>query len=144
MTVKLYLMMVIGLFGINGCETAKRLAPPGFIKYEDIAQGQPTNPAIKAQIDALAADDESEFPILSDAPGAKVTPPADAGTVDDLDRLTALRDALNAEVADDLADGLSDAASSIADLEAKRDALAAEVAAERLKALRDAQNAQNE
>lgn len=60
--------------GTSGCETAKRLAPPGIYKYEDLAKGIPTNATIQQRIDereALGkADSEAapKFPVLSQSP----------------------------------------------------------------------------
>lgn len=60
-----------------GCETAKRLAPPGFVKYEDKEKGIPPNPAIQKRIDERTGNSNSEtgsdgaqqrYPDLTQAP----------------------------------------------------------------------------
>ncbi len=56
------------VFGVTGCETAKRLAPPGFIKYEDLEKGIPIDPDIQARIEAIPQEREVKYPNLSQGP----------------------------------------------------------------------------
>jgi len=63
------------IFAATGCETAKRLVPPGFVKYEDIAKDIPPNPVITQRIRELGIDGKSagadpkpKYPRLSEQP----------------------------------------------------------------------------
>lgn len=48
-----------------------RFAPPGVIKYEDLAGDQPVNPAIEARIEnrKTDADADTKFPVIAHTPG---------------------------------------------------------------------------
>jgi len=59
---------VILVSSLGACETAKRFAPPGFIKYEDLAKDIPVDPAIQARIDSVAVNKEADYPDLSQTP----------------------------------------------------------------------------
>lgn len=62
---------------------AKRFAPPGIIKYEDIAGDQPTGPEIQAIIDAQVSSTDDRFPLISDTPDQGDVPKAEGQTVID-------------------------------------------------------------
>ena len=70
MRVKFLLLGVAGIVLLGGCETVKRLAPPGFVKYEDLAKDTPPNPTIEAKIDDREFGEDSRFPNLSNAPNS--------------------------------------------------------------------------
>jgi len=66
--------------GASGCAGIERFAPPGIVKYEDLAKGQPMNEQIKARV-AGADAGKSAFPNLSKTPqAAPETLPADEQT----------------------------------------------------------------
>jgi hypothetical protein len=79
----------------------KRFAPPGIVKYEDLAKDQPPNPVIAERIEAHKADPGGGFPVLSELPTnlpeGIARPERDAMIGD----LLAQRDVLNAAVASD-------------------------------------------
>lgn len=62
------ILMVLALAGCSG--GLKRFAPPGFVKYEDRAKGQPVAPAIAARIEAAEGERTGGFPDLSAQPNA--------------------------------------------------------------------------
>lgn len=117
-------LVLIAVVAAAGCSGGlKRFAPPGFVKYEDRAKGQPVSPEIAARIKTQAAGGGG-FPDLSEQPSAS---PAGIAAPE--------RDALGRELA---AAGASLAASVEADraaaaaerqgsLEPQRDALEAEI-----------------
>lgn len=78
-----------------GCSGGlKRFAPPGFVKYEDRAKGQPVAPSIAARIEEAQATSGGEFPALSEQPSgtpAGIAAPERAALGGDLD---AAREAL--------------------------------------------------
>lgn len=64
-------ILVLAAVASAGCSGGlKRFAPPGFVKYEDRAKGQPVAPAIAARIDAAQAASDGAFPNLSAQPAA--------------------------------------------------------------------------
>lgn len=105
----------------SACETAKRLAPPGFFKYEEIAGDAPPNLEIEARKAARAAEGDGAFPVISDAPRDKPQPPPQAEQDAMARDLIAARDKLAEDVAADRAAAAADA--DAAALEAKRGAL---------------------
>jgi len=87
--------------GLGGCETAKRFAPPGFVKYEDLEKGIPPDATIQARIDARAVNEQAEFPNLA---GAPTEPPQGIGRRNReayLDGLARQRDQMQAALAKD-------------------------------------------
>ena len=60
--------------GAGGCTTLKRLAPPGFVKYEDLAGDKPKNPVIQERVKAVKAARDAQFPNLSEQPAVAPTP----------------------------------------------------------------------
>ena len=101
-----------------GCSNVNwaRLAPPGIIKYEEIAAEKPPNPAIAAELDRRANNADAEFPILSQTPAAGRAP---------------RRDLTRAEIGEETRD-----------LEETRDRIEAELTAERIAAKADRQAAE--
>ncbi len=91
--------LAIPLLLIGGCETAKRFAPPGFVKYEDIAQGIPVDPAIQKRIDENIVDEDAKYPVLSETP--REIPEAESKRVRDLTtrNLLAVREVVNQDIA---------------------------------------------
>lgn len=61
---------------IQGCSNSflARFAPPGIVKYEDIAGDKPPNPVIEETIREYRADTKAKFPILSQTPTAGPAP----------------------------------------------------------------------
>jgi len=67
----LFSLLVCGALGsLQACETAKRFAPPGFIKYEDLEKDIPANPQITERIENRAKAQKAKYPNLSDSPNA--------------------------------------------------------------------------
>lgn len=107
-----------GLLALAGCANGDlaRFAPPGVVKYEDIAGDKPQNPAVAERIaERQAEKGNGRFPNLSTAPDEQDRPqkrePADIeaeinALVDQRDGLAeevaADRDASEAELASDL------------------------------------------
>jgi len=72
-----------------GCSSLKRLAPPGILKYEELAGDQPVNPEIKQRIAERRREIDRRFPDLSAQPSRR---PAEASMAE--------RDALAAGLID--------------------------------------------
>jgi len=100
---KVYILAIAAL--ATGCSSGaiKRFAPPGIVKYEDRAKGEPTNPAIVERIEAQKDLPGGGFPKLSEQPTKLpegiAKPERDAMTADLLEQ----RDALNAAMTEDRA-----------------------------------------
>ncbi len=124
MGAKFYGLFLAALMATGCSGGLARLAPPGLVKYEDLEQGTPPNPAIAERIAAQDDAPGGGFPVLADQPSALpegiAKPERDAM----LAELTAKRDALSVLVTEDraLADGERDAA-----LESARDDLGAAI-----------------
>ncbi len=60
----------------TGCSSLElaRFAPPGLVKYEDIASEKPPNPAIQEILDAQTVASDAEYPDLSQTPSEKDRP----------------------------------------------------------------------
>jgi hypothetical protein len=95
-------ILVIAAAASAGCAGGlKRFAPPGFVKYEDKAKGQPVAPAIAARIGAAQSESARDFPKLSEQPVAApsaVAAPERAALGDELEAARATL--LNAVEAD--------------------------------------------
>lgn len=62
---------LFAVFALTACANSDlaRFAPPGVIKYEDIAGDQPVNPAVAERIaERRAEPDSGKFPRLADTP----------------------------------------------------------------------------
>lgn len=126
MGAKAYILMVAAL-AAAGCSSGalKRFAPPGIVKYEELAKDQPPNPVIVQRIEDQKDEPGGGFPNLSEQP-AKLPegiakPERDAMIAD----LLIQRDALNAAME---ADRAVAGAERLQALEADRDALSDAVA----------------
>lgn len=75
--------------GCSGSSFLARFAPPGLVKYEDIAGEKPPNPAIEETVRNYREDTRARFPVLSRTPTAGPAPEIPDG---------ARRDALKAEL----------------------------------------------
>lgn len=62
---------IAAVFAVTGCTKLQlaRFAPPGIIKYEDIASEKPPNPAIQQRVEEFKADSKAQYPVLSQTPG---------------------------------------------------------------------------
>ena len=94
---------MIALLAASGCSSGalKRFAPPGIVKYEELAKDQPANPVIVQRIEVQKDEPGGGFPNLSEEP-TKVPegiakPERDAMEAD----LLRQRDALNAAMTED-------------------------------------------
>jgi len=115
-----------------GCAGIERFAPPGIVKYEDLAKGQPMNDQIKARVAEARSEKPATFPNLSKAPrAAPATLPEDEQAEREA-ALKGMQESLSTAVAADRgaigADGGAEA------LVAARDALKALVEADDAKA----------
>ncbi len=125
MGAKAYLVAFAAL-ALVGCSGGlKRFAPPGIVKYEELAKDQPMNPAIADRIEQNREAKGGGFPVLADQP-TKVPqgiarPEREAMT----EVLLTDRDALNVAVAEDRVLANAERESSLVDL---RDTLDAAVA----------------
>lgn len=125
MGAKAYLLVILAL-AATGCSGGlKRFAPPGIVKYEDLAKDQPPNPVIVERIEAQKAEPGGGFPALSKQPTKLpegiAKPERDAMVAD----LLAQRDIVNAAVASDRELAATERADS---LETMRDELSGAVA----------------
>ena len=69
MRAKAYLLAATAAFAATSCASGlKRIAPPGIVKYEDRAKGQPVSPAIEARIETYQKEEAGGFPILGEQP----------------------------------------------------------------------------
>lgn len=97
--------IVLGLavFCAAGCSGLSRFAPPGVVKYEDIASEKEPNPAIQQRISERKEAGDSRFPVLAETPGEKDRPaprPQDERDTE-TSELVQARDALEAAIAAD-------------------------------------------
>lgn len=114
-------ILVIALLAAAGCAGGfKRLAPPGIVKYEELAKDQPPSPVIVERIEARKDEPGGGFPNLSKQPTKLpegiAKPERDAMIGD----LLAERDALNAAMETDRA---AAGAERLETIETQRDAL---------------------
>ncbi|MFZ5618371.1 MAG: hypothetical protein ACOZAA_13745 [Pseudomonadota bacterium] len=62
-------MLAIAALAAAGCAGGlKRFAPPGIVKYEEIAKDEPINPAIAGRIEEMKEKDGAGFPKLAEQP----------------------------------------------------------------------------
>ncbi len=94
-------LLVMGCSGVQW----RRLAPPGILKYEELASEKPPNPVIDEQIAERKDGEKTHFPNLSLAPSLSDLPPERSQDVlkAEMDALAAARDVLAGEVAVDRA-----------------------------------------
>jgi hypothetical protein len=87
---------------LAGCADAvKRFAPPGIVKYEDLAKGEPVDPAIVARIKDRRAAGDATFPNLSEQPRETPEGMAKPDRVAMEALLTERRDTANGAIAGD-------------------------------------------
>lgn len=96
------------LFMTQGCASDSvfaRFAPPGVVKYEDIASEKPPNPAIQETVREYRDTTRRRFPVLSRTPTAEPPPQMPDAAVREALRagLVEGREALAARLADDQA-----------------------------------------
>ncbi len=120
MGAKAYVVVFAAVAACGCAGGLKRFAPPGIVKYEDLAKGQPVSPSIAARVEAAENDGPGAFPVLSAQPGE-----APAGIA--APERAALGDGLVAARADLLraidADRATAAGERIDTIEPERDAL---------------------
>ena len=91
----------------QGCANSSlaRFAPPGIVKYEDIAGEKPPNPAIQESVRNYRQETRGEFPVLSETPSAGRPPakPPDEQRDSRLQGLIEKRDVFAAELEADRA-----------------------------------------
>ena len=103
-----------GSASLGGCTTMKRLAPPGFVKYEDRAKGVPVNPLIVTRVKEAQGRAPASYPNLSAQPQKQPDPPNDTAQASMRAELVAAAAALNAGAASDRAAVEGDRASAFA------------------------------
>ena len=96
------------VFALAGCESGAlaRFAPPGIVKYEDLAGDQPVNPAVAERIEERRHEEGAgKFPQLAETPDESDVPRKRSGRAiaADTAMLIDARDALAEEVAADRA-----------------------------------------
>lgn len=120
MGAKLYVLAIAALAATSCSGGLKRFAPPGIVKYEELAKDEPMDAAIVARIDAQRQEKGGGFPALAKQPTVVpqgiAKPERNAMT----EALLAERDALNAGIAEDQALAAAEREET---LEALRDAL---------------------
>jgi hypothetical protein len=102
MSAKAFLALIVLPALVCGCASLKRFAPPGIVKYEELAGDQPMNAEIKARAQERKESDEQRFPNLSEAPSAA---PEGMSATQQASQMDALRDQradLSAALAEDL------------------------------------------
>lgn len=81
--------LLLAAVALAGCSSGlKRFAPPGFVKYEDRAKGQPVAQSIADRVKEAQASTDGAFPDLSEQPSATpagIAAPERAALGDDLD-----------------------------------------------------------
>ncbi len=94
--------LVFAICGCSGLELA-RLAPPGIIRYERIADEKEPNPTIKARVAERRTEVKPKFPKLGEtaAGGARRSAIPNKGIADEISRLESERDNLDTAVETD-------------------------------------------
>lgn len=93
---------------VQGCSgsTARRFAPPGIFKYEEIASEKPPNPVIEERVRQHRLENRgAAFPIIARTPSSGEPPPEPPAEMRRAaaEALVAARDDLAASVAEDRA-----------------------------------------
>ena len=115
----------------------RRLSPPGFFKYEDIAKETPVNPQIQDRINGRKNSKDAAFPVLASTPSQKLKPPSAANLEAGAEQLQKKGDEVRAAVAIDQERARAENAASAADIEKKRAELADEIEALKAQAAQD-------
>jgi hypothetical protein len=119
-------VFVLAALAAGGCaDGLKRFAPPGIVKYEELAKDEPMNPAIVSRIEEAKAAEGGGFPALAEQPTAVPQGIAKPEREAMQEALLAGRDDLNAAVEEDR---ILAAAERDGSIEGLRDALGEEVA----------------
>lgn len=135
--------LIVGLLALTGCESGDlaRFAPPGIVKYEDLAGDQEVNPAVAERVaERRAEEGAGRFPNLSLTPGKSDRPmkkPADEVAAE-TDMLVDARTALAEDVASDRASAEDELGR---DLSAEGEALKARLDADSAAAARERREA---
>ncbi|MEL7486760.1 MAG: hypothetical protein AAGJ87_06045 [Pseudomonadota bacterium] len=140
MRVNLCLAIALSAIVVTGCSTLQRLAPPGFVKYEDLAKDTPPNPAIEAAVEERTVSRKTRFPRLSEEPNRAPTALSAASRANETVDLLEKRDALQRELDAIRAVADADQAKRASELEAARDALDQAIKRERDRAADDARS----
>ncbi len=92
-------LLVMGCSGVQW----RRLAPPGILKYEELASEKPPNPVIEEEIAERKDGEKTRFPNLSAAPSRSDLPAerAQDELKAEMDALAAARDTLASKVKED-------------------------------------------
>lgn len=131
--------LAAGSMAASGCSNTdlSRFAPPGIVKYEEIASEKPQNPEVAARIAERRAQQGGErFPNLSQTPGPEDKPkkPSSGQISAEMAALQALRENLAEEVAEDRAAAEAELAG---DLQAEREVLSERVESDSRAAARE-------
>lgn len=98
-----FVFLAVAAFSAAGCAELQlsRFAPPGVVKYEDIASEKEPNPAIVEAIESQKETSTRDYPRLAETPSEKDRPKKRAlAQVDaEIDSLATARDDLNESVA---------------------------------------------
>lgn len=98
---------------ISGCSETQlsRFAPPGIIKYENIASEKPPNPAIEETVRNRKANSNAVYPVIARTPGLSDRPekPSTDLIEAEMSELVEARETLNALVEADRAAAAEDA-----------------------------------
>lgn len=88
-------LAAIAALTAGGCAELglERFAPPGIVKYEDLAKNQPPNPAIAERVKAVKAESDHKYPKLSAQPQS---PPEALPAAERAAEMVALQDAREA------------------------------------------------
>lgn len=115
---KYALFAAIGIAALQGCADSQlaRFAPPGIVKYEDIASKKPQSPEIVARIEERRSQpDTGKFPVFSETPGKEQRPakrdPATVAT--QIEELNQKAEAIKAEVEQERAIAAEETASNL-------------------------------
>ena len=119
------------IFAAAGCANSElaRFAPPGLVKYEDIAGDQPINPAVAERVaERKAEPDTGKFPRLSETPGKDQRPKKrpTAQVEKEMNDLAEARETVETELARDRAEAAAEADEGFS-LPERRDALKSQV-----------------
>ena len=93
--------LALAALALSACAGWKRLAPPGIVRYENLAGDQPQNPQIKERVAERKAERTPVFPDLTQTPKGPPEPLGDAEQDALKADILAARDALNENVAAD-------------------------------------------
>lgn len=132
-------LVAAALGALPGCSNLdlSRFAPPGIVKYEDIAGDKPQNPVVAERIaERRAEHGAGKFPNLSAAPDADDRPPKRraADIQAEMSELAGMRDALAEAAAEDRAAAEAELAG---DLQAKSETLKERVESDNKAAARE-------